>query len=91
MVDKHSSPLRALLERFPANWTPVRAKKTRQNKNLEPRSDSVGTEKALGWSEPGLRHFCTASADSGADGPARLVVPGWLLCIIRRQEEQSCA
>jgi hypothetical protein len=23
-------------------------KKTRQNKNLEPRSDSIGTEKALG-------------------------------------------
>jgi hypothetical protein len=27
---------------------PVRVKKTRQNKNLEPRSDSIGTEKALG-------------------------------------------
>src|SRR5882757_998754 len=34
-------------ERFPAKWTPVRAKKTRQNKELEPRSDSIGTEKAL--------------------------------------------
>jgi hypothetical protein len=32
-------------ERFPAKWIPVRVKKTRQNKNLEPRSDSIGTEK----------------------------------------------
>jgi len=35
-------------ERFPAKWRPVRVKKTRQIKNLEPRSDSIGTEKALG-------------------------------------------
>jgi len=35
------------LERFPAKWKPVRVKKTRQNKNLEPRSDSIGTDKAL--------------------------------------------
>jgi membrane-associated phospholipid phosphatase len=44
------------LERFPAKWIPVRVKKTRQTKNLgrkhhaydlEPRSDSIGTEKAL--------------------------------------------
>jgi len=27
-------------------WRPVRVKKTRQIKNLEPRSDSIGTEKA---------------------------------------------
>jgi hypothetical protein len=32
------------LERFRAKWTPVRVKKTRQNKNLELRSDSIGTE-----------------------------------------------
>src|SRR5215216_7008091 len=38
---------RASLERFPAKWKPVRVKKTRQIKNLEPRSDSIGTEKAL--------------------------------------------
>src|ERR1700722_13827773 len=37
-----------LLERFRAKWVPVRVKKTRQNKKLEPRSDSIGTEKALG-------------------------------------------
>src|SRR6266545_7994952 len=36
-----------VLERFPAKWKPVRVKKTRQIKNLEPRSDSIGTEKAL--------------------------------------------
>jgi hypothetical protein len=35
------------LERFPAKWTPVRVKKTRQIKNLELRSDSIGTVKAL--------------------------------------------
>jgi hypothetical protein len=35
-----------LLERFPAKWTPVRVKKTRQIKNLELRSDSIGTERA---------------------------------------------
>ncbi len=28
-------------------WIPVRVKKTRQNKNPEPRSDSIGTERAL--------------------------------------------
>jgi hypothetical protein len=28
---------------------PVRVKKTRQNKRLEPRSDSIGTEKAPGF------------------------------------------
>src|SRR5882762_9547239 len=35
------------LARFPAKWTPVRVKKTRHKKELEPRSDSIGTEKAL--------------------------------------------
>ena len=30
-------------ERFPAKWKPVRAQKTRQKENLEPRSDSIGT------------------------------------------------
>jgi hypothetical protein len=32
---------------FSSEVDTVRAKKTRKNKNLEPRSDSVGTEKAL--------------------------------------------
>jgi hypothetical protein len=35
------------LEHFQAKWKPVRVKKMRQNKNLEPRSDKIGTEKAL--------------------------------------------
>src|ERR1700754_47813 len=46
------------LERFQAKWTPVRVKKTRQIKNLEPRFDSIETEKALGSreGEPAERH-----------------------------------
>ena len=36
-----------MLERFQAKWTPVRVKKMRQIKNLEPRFDSIETEKAL--------------------------------------------
>ncbi|MCP1807092.1 hypothetical protein ABIF73_000536 [Bradyrhizobium japonicum] len=36
---------RKALERFQAKWIPVRIKKTRQNKKLMPRSDSVGTER----------------------------------------------
>ncbi|MDE2603136.1 MAG: hypothetical protein KGL62_12310 [Bradyrhizobium sp.] len=35
------------LERFRVKWIPVRARKTRQNKNPESRSDSIGTETAL--------------------------------------------
>lgn len=38
-------------ERLPAKWEPVRVKKTRQIKNLEPRSDSIGTEEARGRHE----------------------------------------
>jgi PAP2 superfamily len=34
-------------KRFRAKWIPVRVKKTRQKSNQEPRSDSIGTEKAL--------------------------------------------
>ena len=37
--------------RFPAKWEPVRGKKTRQIKNPERRSDSIGTEKARGRRE----------------------------------------
>jgi hypothetical protein len=35
------------LARFQAKWKPVRVKKTRQIKNLEPRFDSIEAEKAL--------------------------------------------
>jgi hypothetical protein len=41
-----------LPERFQAKSKPVRVKKTRQIKNLEPRFDSIEAEKALGT--PGL-------------------------------------
>src|SRR5438094_6949748 len=41
------------LKRFQAKWIPVRVKKTRQNKRIEPRSDSIGTEKALGAVQTG--------------------------------------
>jgi hypothetical protein len=37
----------SLLERFRAKRAPVRVKKTLQNKRLESRSDSIGTEKAV--------------------------------------------
>jgi hypothetical protein len=47
-------------ERFPAKWKPIRLKKTRQTKNLEPRFDSIETEKALEalseLSHPGGEH-----------------------------------
>jgi hypothetical protein len=33
--------------RFRAKWIPVRAKKTRQNKNLKPGSDSTGIDETL--------------------------------------------
>src|SRR4051794_19870269 len=46
------------LERFRAKWIPVRVKKTRQNKNLEPGSDSIRTQKALGCTQPGGHKSC---------------------------------
>src|SRR5229473_3719123 len=46
-VGAAASPTLQVLERFQAKWKPVRVKKTRQIKNLEPRFDSIETEKAL--------------------------------------------
>jgi hypothetical protein len=46
-----SNVFSTLLERFRAKWTPVRVKKTRQNKRLELGSDSIRTDKALGPNE----------------------------------------
>jgi hypothetical protein len=43
-----------MLERFQAKWNPVRVKKTRQIKNLEPRFDSIEAEKALDDRCPGI-------------------------------------
>jgi hypothetical protein len=45
--DDASKKSHRALERFQAKWRPVRVKKTRQIKNLEPRFDSIETEKAL--------------------------------------------
>src|SRR5713101_4373545 len=77
----------ALRERFQAKacpgldpgWKPVRVKKTRQIKNLEPRFDSIETEKALASRAaarlvasvrracPGaIRAFISASTSGGA-------------------------
>src|SRR5690606_2500892 len=42
--------LAGILERVRAKWIPVRVKKTRQNKKLEPGFDSIEAEKALGGS-----------------------------------------
>ena len=35
------------LEHFPVKWMPVYVEKMRPNKELEPRPDSIGVEKAL--------------------------------------------
>src|ERR1700729_2683649 len=64
------------LERFRAKWIPVRVKKTRQNKNLEPRSDSIGTEKALGGRRAVRPYFAPRlarqrHADDGAGAELR--------------------
>src|SRR6201991_1684963 len=63
------------LERFQAKWTPVRVKKTRQIKNLEPRFDSIETEKALVCLSALTRHVALSSAS------LRLLIrplAGWL-------------
>ena len=59
----------APLERFRAKWKPVRVKKTRQNKNLEPRSDSIGTEKALANELDANRFAAAPDHFAGASGP----------------------
>jgi hypothetical protein len=43
-----ATPSNWAIERFQAKWRPVRVKKTHQIKNLEPRFDSIETEKAPG-------------------------------------------
>jgi hypothetical protein len=40
-------PLKKQLERFQAKWKPVRVKKMRQIKNLEPRFDFIEADPAL--------------------------------------------
>jgi hypothetical protein len=52
-----------VLKRFQAKWTPVRVKKTRQNKRVEPGSDSIRTDKAR---VPGLRGFVGLRKEQGS-------------------------
>jgi hypothetical protein len=56
----HDGPV-AWLERFQAKWKPVRVKKTRQIKYLEPRFDSIEAERALRPKKlaPGPRELAT--------------------------------
>jgi hypothetical protein len=46
-ITPHCKRFEASLQRFRAKWTPVRVKKTRKIKRLEPRSDFIGTDKGL--------------------------------------------
>jgi hypothetical protein len=56
------------LERFRAKWTPVRVKKTRQNKNLELRSGSIGTGKPLDrGAELALKAFVSTKSGNLVD------------------------
>src|ERR1700721_936392 len=55
------------LERFRAKWIPVCVKKTRQNKNLELGSDSIGTEKALVAQAGGHGAHQASGCDVGQD------------------------
>src|ERR1700742_91916 len=63
------------LERFRAKWTPVRVKKTRQNKNLEPGSDSIRTGNALN-SKTGNNNKAGRSGELTARLSAGPSVPG---------------
>src|ERR1700738_1850154 len=60
----------AALERFQAKWKPVRVKKTRQIKNLEPRFDSIETEKALAVRSR-TRRSGSRESGCGRDGASR--------------------
>jgi hypothetical protein len=62
------------LERFRAKacpgldpgWIPVRVKKTRQNNNLEPRSDFIGTKEAQGRNPAAHQAGETAAGNTSA-------------------------
>jgi hypothetical protein len=66
MVDNARS--QAWLERFQAKWKPVRVKKTRQIKKLEPRFDSIETEKAL------ANTYDSARVDHGSIELSRIMI-----------------
>jgi hypothetical protein len=59
------------LERFRAKWIPVRVKKMHQNKNLELRFDSIGTEIALDDTArmPGMRKLAVVPIGRSHDLP----------------------
>src|SRR5882757_2500570 len=57
----HSERERFRAKAYPGldpGWTPVRVKKTRQNKGIEPGSDSIRTDKSLGTSFARARGGC---------------------------------
>src|ERR1700760_3858921 len=68
------------LERFRAKWIPVRVKKTRQNKKLEPRSDSIGTDKGsrsrISVGHLRFVHQLTSESASRAPAPPRIASAG---------------
>jgi cystathionine beta-lyase len=64
------------LEHFRAKWTPVRVKKMRQNKNLEPRSDSIGTETALVRDRDGFMTKTTPESRKNLKSQTKLVHAG---------------
>jgi hypothetical protein len=51
------------LERFRAKWSPVRVKKTRQNKKIERARDSIQSERAL--KERAVHGVATATCEFG--------------------------
>ena len=64
---------RAMLEHFPAKWIPVCVAKMRPSIDLEPRSDSIGTEKARGlqlFAHPATQPDGTAARMERACGTA---------------------
>jgi hypothetical protein len=73
--DGFSRRAQPILERFRAKWGPVRVKKTRQNNNLEPRFDSIETDKALGFrygsGMPSLKAIWVSGSSAGANSLAR--------------------
>ena len=72
-------------ERFRAKWIPVRVKKTRQNKRMEP-SDSIRAQRALGGLAANTPNEPTAVSDSvnGVYGLAvanQILIQKWRGCV----------
>jgi hypothetical protein len=58
-----SSAIYHSLEHFQAKWTPVRVKRMRKNKNLEPQFDSIKSGNTLGWPHDPWRHWRRSTSD----------------------------